>query len=349
MNVYIQLISAGTNTGPFNIYSDVDGFVTSFENNISKTKILKGFTSVLVPDDTSIIKIVSEGDCSTDVYLDVTPYITTTTTTSTTLTTTSTTSTTTSTTSTTSTTTTSTTTSSTTTTTTTGYPVQKLLVGRSVEGNLYINSTTMCGELYDNDTVVIMNTISLVYFSSNSSIPIVNDQLYIDNALSIPFVLSDNTWWGAIVGWMLNTSYNYSVQIDALGKVVSIIPCSEVTTTTTTTTTTTMIPEYHVEMDVNSPLYNTGNEVNIPYVLTSIIVNTPTKAGYNYLFFSIPVDRTFIIKDAIGVDVTSDFSIDTGSGSSGLDIRPGYYNNYIYRSSSVFASSISLQYTLTLS
>ena len=57
MNVYIQLISAGTNTGPFNLYSDVDGFVVPFEQNVSRSKLLTGFTSTLVPVDTTVIKI----------------------------------------------------------------------------------------------------------------------------------------------------------------------------------------------------------------------------------------------------------------------------------------------------
>ena len=80
MNVYIQLISAGTNTGPFNLFSDTDGYVIPFEENISKTKLLIGFTAVLVPDDTTTIKIVSEGECTTDIYLSIIPTTTTTTT-----------------------------------------------------------------------------------------------------------------------------------------------------------------------------------------------------------------------------------------------------------------------------
>ena len=64
---------------------------------------------------------------------------------------------------------------------------------------------------------------------------------------------------------------------------------------------------------------------------------------------SIPVVNSFTLKDSLGANVTNDFVIDTASGIGGMDIRAGYYNNYIYRSSSVFATSLSLDFTLTLS
>lgn len=83
MNVFIQLISAGTHTGSFSLYSDVDGYFTAFQTNISRNKLLSGFLSVLVPANTTIIRIQSEEDC--DTYIDITIGLTPTTTTTTTL------------------------------------------------------------------------------------------------------------------------------------------------------------------------------------------------------------------------------------------------------------------------
>lgn len=113
MNIYIQLTSAGTNTGPFSLYSDADGYTLAFETNISRNKLLSGFTSLLVPTGTAIIRVVSDGECEEQVDINVDEFTTSTTTSSTSSTTTTSTS---------SSTTTSTTSSSTTTTSTTGIP-----------------------------------------------------------------------------------------------------------------------------------------------------------------------------------------------------------------------------------
>lgn len=108
--VLITLTAAGSDTGPFDLYSDADGYVTPFENNIAKATLEAGYTSVVVPDGATIIRVQSDNSiCENFTDLNI---ITTTTTTSSTSTTSTTTSTS-------STTTTSTSTSSTTTTTTT--------------------------------------------------------------------------------------------------------------------------------------------------------------------------------------------------------------------------------------
>lgn len=107
--VLITLTAAGSDTGPFDLYSNADGYVTPFENNIAKATLEAGYTSVVVPDGATIIRVQSDNSiCENFTDLNI---ITTTTTTSSTSTTTTT--------STSSTTTTSTSTSSTTTTTTT--------------------------------------------------------------------------------------------------------------------------------------------------------------------------------------------------------------------------------------
>ena len=106
----ITLTTAGTDTGPFNLLSDVDSYVTPFETNRAKSSLIAGYTTNSVPDAATIVRVQSSGSCTN--YIDLT-YPNTTTTSTTTTTTTSPTTTTTTTTTTTSTTTTTTTVAST--------------------------------------------------------------------------------------------------------------------------------------------------------------------------------------------------------------------------------------------
>lgn len=55
----ITLTVAGTDTGPFNLYSNIDGFLASFESGISKASLESGYLSTLVPDATTIIRVKS--------------------------------------------------------------------------------------------------------------------------------------------------------------------------------------------------------------------------------------------------------------------------------------------------
>ena len=92
MTVTITLTIAGTDTGPFNLYSDVDGFVSAFETGVSKAALLAGYTSILVPNGTTIIRVMSANPLCTN-FIDIiigAPCTTTTTTSSSTTTTTTT-------------------------------------------------------------------------------------------------------------------------------------------------------------------------------------------------------------------------------------------------------------------
>ena len=113
--VLITLTTAGTDTGPFDLYSNADSYAVAFENNVPKSSLVSGYTSTVVPDLATIIRVQSDGVCTN--YIDL-PILTTTTTSTSSTSTTSTTSTS----STSSTSTTSTSSSSTTTTTTTSAP-----------------------------------------------------------------------------------------------------------------------------------------------------------------------------------------------------------------------------------
>lgn len=85
MTVFITLFTAGADSGPFNLYSDIDGYVTAFESGVPKALLVAGYSSALVPDFTTTIKVLSTGTCTNYIYIPV-EEITTTTTSTTTIT-----------------------------------------------------------------------------------------------------------------------------------------------------------------------------------------------------------------------------------------------------------------------
>jgi len=90
MTVTITLTLAGSDTGPFNLYSDVNGYSSAFQTNVPRGDFLSGFTTSTVPDGTTEILVRSTGACQRDLYLSVAGAPATTTTTSSTSSTTST-------------------------------------------------------------------------------------------------------------------------------------------------------------------------------------------------------------------------------------------------------------------
>ena len=82
MDITITLTTAGADTGPFNLFSDVDGYTTAFVTGVSKSALVAGYTTSLAPVGTTIVRVKSTGLCSN--YIDITlslPLTTTTTTT----------------------------------------------------------------------------------------------------------------------------------------------------------------------------------------------------------------------------------------------------------------------------
>jgi len=71
MTILITLTLAGSDTGPFNLYSNVDGYTTAFETGVSRAALVAGYTSILVPDGTTEILVRSTGVCQRDLYLSV--------------------------------------------------------------------------------------------------------------------------------------------------------------------------------------------------------------------------------------------------------------------------------------
>jgi len=82
MTITITLTLAGSDTGPFNLYSNVDGYITAFQTNIPRGTLVAGLTTATVPDGTTEILVKSTGACQRNLYLSVSgaPATTTTTT-----------------------------------------------------------------------------------------------------------------------------------------------------------------------------------------------------------------------------------------------------------------------------
>jgi hypothetical protein len=67
----IQLTVAGTDTGPFDLYSDVDNYFSPFETGISKLSLINGYTSTSVPTNATIVRVQSSGKCNNYIDLSV--------------------------------------------------------------------------------------------------------------------------------------------------------------------------------------------------------------------------------------------------------------------------------------
>lgn len=81
MNVIIQLTSANSNTGPFDLYSNSDAYTTPFATGISRTTMLAGYSSTVVPSNATIVRVKSTGICQNYIDIAISGITTTTTTT----------------------------------------------------------------------------------------------------------------------------------------------------------------------------------------------------------------------------------------------------------------------------
>jgi hypothetical protein len=80
MTVLITLTTAGADSGPFNLYSNLDGYTSAFETGVSKAALLAGYSSALVPDYTTTIRLTSTGVCVNYINIVISPTTTSTTT-----------------------------------------------------------------------------------------------------------------------------------------------------------------------------------------------------------------------------------------------------------------------------
>jgi hypothetical protein len=109
------------------------------------------------------------------------------------------------------------------------------------------------------------------------------------------------------------------------------------------TTSCPIIP-YRAAMYVGT-FWNSHDATPISFSLgSSTSLNTPTASSYNFLFLSIPSGRRFLVTDGAGFDITGNF-VDMGID----DNVSGYRPNKVYRKNPKYASSISLNFKLTIS
>jgi hypothetical protein len=90
MTILVTLTLAGADTGPFDIYSDVDAYTTPLATDVSKEDLEAGYTLLGVPDDATILRTTSTGTCTNSIDMLISGGTTTTTTTTSTTTTTTT-------------------------------------------------------------------------------------------------------------------------------------------------------------------------------------------------------------------------------------------------------------------
>jgi hypothetical protein len=69
MTVLVTLTLAGTDVGPFNLFSNVDGYTTPLATGISRSALIAGYSLTGVPDDAAVIRAQSTGTCTN--YLDM--------------------------------------------------------------------------------------------------------------------------------------------------------------------------------------------------------------------------------------------------------------------------------------
>lgn len=81
MEISLTLTTAGIDTGPFNLYSDVDSYVTAFESGVSRADLVAGYITSSAPGGTTIVRVRSTGYCTNYIDIELFPATTTTTTT----------------------------------------------------------------------------------------------------------------------------------------------------------------------------------------------------------------------------------------------------------------------------
>ena len=69
MTVLVTLTLAGTDVGPFNLFSNVDGYTTPLATGVSRAALLAGYSLTGVPDTATVIRAKSTGTCTN--YIDM--------------------------------------------------------------------------------------------------------------------------------------------------------------------------------------------------------------------------------------------------------------------------------------
>lgn len=71
MTGLITINNLGEDVGPFNLYSNLDGFVSAFATDVTRDQLLVGYFSDVIPDGTIIIRVVSTGICKNVIEIEL--------------------------------------------------------------------------------------------------------------------------------------------------------------------------------------------------------------------------------------------------------------------------------------
>ena len=63
MTVFLQLTIAGSDVGPFDIYTDSDNYATAVQSNVTRQTLVTGFNCTVIPNDATIVQVRSTGEC----------------------------------------------------------------------------------------------------------------------------------------------------------------------------------------------------------------------------------------------------------------------------------------------
>jgi hypothetical protein len=71
MVVTIKLTTAGADTGPFDLYTDADNYVTPFATSVPKATLQLEYVTMAVPNNATIIRVLSTGTCTNYIDLEI--------------------------------------------------------------------------------------------------------------------------------------------------------------------------------------------------------------------------------------------------------------------------------------
>jgi len=179
MNVIITLINPGTDTGPFNIYTNIDNYLVPIATGVPKATLVGSGYAAVVDGNTATIKVESTGTCTSSIFLPVIESTTTSTTSTT-----SSTSTTSTTTSSSTTTTTTTTAIPTTTTTTTAGPTTTTTTTAPLNYKFYLQVRDQTDAAYGNGTFFLNSTGGFNTFTTDYSLVLVGQDQFNPSASS---------------------------------------------------------------------------------------------------------------------------------------------------------------------
>lgn len=79
MYITVTCPTLGANTGPFNLYSDVNGYTSAFEVGVQGAQLTAGFFTENAPVGTTIVMVQSTGACASQAFVPIAGVPTTTT------------------------------------------------------------------------------------------------------------------------------------------------------------------------------------------------------------------------------------------------------------------------------